>query len=38
MSEHDKQALSAMLDNEAGELELRRLIDSVAADPELADS
>jgi sigma-E factor negative regulatory protein RseA len=38
MSDHDKQTLSAMLDDEAGELELRRLIKSLDDNPGIADT
>ncbi len=35
MSESERETLSAMLDNEAGELELRRLLKTSGDDPEL---
>ena len=34
MSEHKKESLSALLDNEADDLELRRVLNSYESDPE----
>ena len=34
MSEHKKESLSALLDNEADDLELRRILNSYESDPE----
>ncbi|MDA1370491.1 MAG: sigma-E factor negative regulatory protein [Proteobacteria bacterium] len=36
MSEREKEALSALLDNEAGDLELRRLLKAMDESPEIA--
>jgi negative regulator of sigma E activity len=38
MSQNDKESLSALLDNEAGELELRRLLKSYESNPEIAET
>jgi sigma-E factor negative regulatory protein RseA len=38
MNSRDKEALSAMLDNEADELEVRRILQSVGEDPELVQT
>lgn len=37
MTEQDRQTLSALLDNEADELELRRLLKAAESDPDLVD-
>jgi sigma-E factor negative regulatory protein RseA len=38
MNSRDKETLSAMLDNEADELEVRRLLKSVGENPEIAEA
>ncbi|GIT22678.1 MAG: hypothetical protein CM1200mP40_23600 [Gammaproteobacteria bacterium] len=38
MSEHEKESLSALLDNEADDLELRRLLKSYESDPEIRET
>ena len=38
MSQNDKESLSALLDNEANELELRRLLKSYESNSEIADT
>ena len=38
MNSHDKETLSAMLDNEADALELRRMLKMAGEDPQLADT
>jgi len=38
MNSQDKETLSAMLDNEADELELRRILKTAGDDPQLADT
>ena len=38
MSQFEKESLSALLDNEADDLELRRLLKSIDSNPELAET
>ena len=38
MSEHEKESLSALLDNEADDLELRRVLKSYESDPEIRET
>ena len=38
MSQFEKETLSALLDNEADDLELRRLLKSIDSNPELAET
>ncbi|NKB32064.1 MAG: hypothetical protein GKR91_03100 [Pseudomonadales bacterium] len=38
MSEHEQEALSALLDNEADDLELRRLLKSYESNPEMRET
>jgi sigma-E factor negative regulatory protein RseA len=37
MNNHDKETLSAMLDNEANEFEVRRLLSTIDHNPEISD-